>query len=154
MTVKRIAYALAATMLLALAFPAPAKSEQSGESWMRENCTSSLCSELLERLLERKPMPVMRPVLGCQSQDIFLNILERAKKLVKAGDSNAVYRLFFEHVANGDCIILKEGTMVISDKEEMNSVYRIVCLRAVGDDACYWANWDINVMPDDGVSKP
>jgi hypothetical protein len=65
--------------------------------------------------------------------------------------NDAGYRLLFEQLAHGDCVILKPGTMVILEREEMNSVPQIVCLRPLGDDGCYWASWSL--APDQGLSR-
>jgi hypothetical protein len=127
-------------VVVALAFPA--KSEQSA---------SNRLLELLERLRERKPTPVLRHSFACASKDIFLNIYGRVQKLVEAGSNDAGYRLLFEQLAHGDCVILKPGTMVILEREEINSVPQIVCLRPLGDDGCYWASWSL--APDQDLSR-
>jgi hypothetical protein len=99
----------------------------------------------LEQLLERQvTITKGKGGLACKSESVFLDIMDRTRQLNKEGDKEAIFRLLDRHLANGDCRILKDGTIVTPEQIKRHAATNdTTCVRPQGDDQCYWTTWSV-----------
>ena len=111
--------------------------------WLSVSSSNTASADPANLTHQGETLPVTHKFPGCKDFDKF----EKLRQLFREKDEEAIVTFLTRETLTGDCMILREGTMVTVQDVGVWSNTR--CVRPRGEPDCYWTITPVIKQPGD-----